>query len=370
MKKQLILVITMLVILNTQVFADVSLNTSFNGLITKPTSESTNIFPTIEMQMPEDVKVLYDQYPVLPMPNKDELEIELFRKLAGPQIGTAKEMKGVVKEHYEVVVVKGNEPIDIYVYKPLNLKKSTSGLLWLHGGGYIVGRAEQDPFFAEIVRASGSIVVAPEYRLAPENPFPAGLEDSYGALVWMDNNSEELLIDNNKIVVAGRSAGGGMTAAVSLLARDAGGPEIMYQFPLYPMLDYRNTSKSSRDITYDYLEGKGWNREFNILAWQAYLGTSIDAIENNNLEVSQYASPSLAKSFADLPPTYTMIGSLDPFKDETIEYVSELSKAGVNVELALYHGVVHGFENKFRQTPIGKKAYNAYFDKLIEVLKK
>ena len=201
----------------------------------------------------------------------------------------------------------------------------------------------------------GMIVVAPDYRLTPEHPYPADVEDCYAALVWM---TENLPVRKDRVAVAGQSAGGGLTAAVVLLARDKGGPAIHFQMPLYPMLDYRNVTPSSHQMT----DHRAWCRDFNILSWEAYLaGVSND--------VPAYASPSIADDLSGLPPAYIMVGMLDPFRDEDIAYAQRLMQAGVPVELHVIPGATHGFEAIFTESPISIKAENEYVNALKEAMK-
>lgn len=368
MKKRTVSLVLFVMLSMNVVFADAMVSTGFSGLVAPATREPSEQVAPLDVLMNKDVKELYEHSVVYPaLDDKGNIDIRALRTLFDFPM-PAVDMTGITKTVQKVEVVEGNTPIDVYVYAPENLKEETSAILWTHGGGYIVGSAENDAFFTQIVRASGAIVVAPEYRLAPEHQYPAAIEDCYGTLLWMDANADQLMIDKDRVAVGGRSAGGGLTAAVSLLARDTNGPKLMYQFPIYPMLDFRNVSKSSRDMTYDYLKGKAWNREYNLSAWEYYLGMPVADIMEKGLEVSPYASPTMAESYEGLPPTYTMIGSLDPFKDETIEYISRLSNAGVDVEFELHSGGHHAFE--FMPTEMGQEAFNGYFNKIVEVLSK
>lgn len=241
----------------------------------------------------------------------------------------------------------GAPKIRVRIYEPRVKEKNHPGLLWIHGGGYILGIPEADETLCQrFVSEVNCIVVSVDYRLAPENPFPAPVEDCYAALKWFSENADALSTDPSCIAVAGTSAGGGLTAAVSLMARDRKGPSIAFQMPLYPMIDHRNNTPSSFEIT----DKRVWNREQNMIAWKMYLDT------NNDEDVSPYASPALASNFSDLPPTYTCIGDLDPFRDETINYISRLSQAGVPTEFHLYPGCFHGFEEMVPNAEISQRA--------------
>lgn len=247
------------------------------------------------------------------------------------------------------------------VYEPADKDEDAlPALLWLHGGGYVLGNPSVDDGICQnFVEAAGCIVFSPDYRLAPEHPFPAGLEDCYATLVWVAGNAAELGIDVQRIAIGGPSAGGGLTAALALLARDRGGPAICFQMPLYPMIDDRNITPSSYEITHPAV----WNRANNLAAWKMYLG------EHANGEISPYAAPSRAQSLAGLPPTYTCVGQLDPFRDETLEYVARLAQDGVDVEFQLYPGGYHAFEHSVPDAEISKRTKDGYLNALVRAFR-
>lgn len=256
----------------------------------------------------------------------------------------------------EVIAIEAydNEEINIRVYKPRNLNDNLPGLLWIHGGGYVLGAAESDDALCvRYVKDIGCIVVSVDYRLAPEHPYPTPLEDCYSALCWMVNNAEQLSIDINKIAVAGSSAGGGLTAALTLLARDRNFPKVHVQLPLYPMIDDSNNTPSANEIT----EGMIWNQQLNDMGWKLYLG-KLYGTDN----IPPYAAPARAIDYSNLPYTYTFIGQLDPFRDETLTYVTKLAQAGVDVEFHLYPGAYHGFESLNPQSPVAQYAMNEYIN--------
>ncbi|NLM52436.1 MAG: alpha/beta hydrolase [Firmicutes bacterium] len=245
-----------------------------------------------------------------------------------------------------IPTLDGTTKIPLRIYRPQKQTEKLPGLLYIHGGGYVLGfAAMSDPLCQKIVRDVNCIVVSVDYRLAPEYPFPAGLEDCYAALLWMADPQNSLDIDTEKLAVAGASAGGGLTAALTLMVRDKGGPALTCQLPLCPMLDDRNLTPSSHEFT----DARLWNRETNLKAWQMYLG-------ENRQEVPPYAAPARAKDLSGLPPTYTYVGELDLFRDETIDYVTRLMQAGVSTEFHIYPGCFHGFENFVPQAEISKRA--------------
>lgn len=248
--------------------------------------------------------------------------------------------------------------VRIYTPQPEGDAKRPA-LLWIHGGGYVMGHPGYDDNLCQaFAEAAGCLVFSPDYRLAPEHPFPAGLEDCYATLVWMQESAETFGIDATRLAVAGASAGGGLTAALALLARDRGGPDICFQMPLYPMIDDRNVLPSSHEITHPAV----WNRNNNVAAWRMYLGEG----GSGKGEVSPYAAPLRADNLAGLPPLYTCVGQLDPFRDETIEYVSRLARAGVDVEFHLYPGGYHAFEHAVPDAEVSIRAKNDYVRALAE----
>ena len=212
------------------------------------------------------------------------------------------------------------------------------GILWIHGGGYVLGMASMvhKSMGKMLARHYGGVVVSPEYRLAKEAPYPAALKDCYAALRYMYVHAEDLGIDRNRIIVGGESAGGGLAAAVCLYARDRGEVPVSFQIPLYPMLDCRDTN-SSRD-NHAYV----WNTRRNHWGWRWYLrdlyGTD---------HVPPYASPAMAKDYSGLPPCYTYVEDGEPFLDETLTYVRRLKEAGVEASVDVFHGKIHGFDKLF-----------------------
>ncbi|MRN52048.1 alpha/beta hydrolase [Paenibacillus monticola] len=248
----------------------------------------------------------------------------------------------------------------VRIYEPAQRNEDAlPALLWTHGGGYVLGHPRADDALCEsFVLAANCVVVSPDYRLAPEHPFPAAIEDSYAALVWLADTHNDLNVDLARIAVGGASAGGGLAAALALMARDRGGPSLCFQLPLYPMLDDRNLTFSSHEITYPAV----WNRANNLVAWEMYLGRPAGG------DTSPYAAPSRADNLADLPPTYTCVGQLDPFRDETIEYVARLAQAGVDVEFHLYPGGYHGFEHAVPTAEVSRRARTDYINAMARAL--
>ncbi len=259
-----------------------------------------------------------------------------------------------VSIHNRIITGPSGADLTVRIYEPKQKSKTLPGVLSIHGGGYTIGIPEMDDYLnVRIAQEVNCVVVSPYYRLAPENPYPAPLEDCYTTLQWLVKNAAELKVDPANIAVLGRSAGGGLTAALCLLARDQKGPAIKFQMPIYPMIDDRCNSQSNREID----DKRVWNGKNNMAGWEMYLG-------ENKGEVSQYAASARAIDLSGLPPAYICVGDLEPFRDETIEYVSKLTKAGVPVEFHLYPGCFHGFDIMFPELEIAKKTTAEYIQAL------
>ncbi|QNK83277.1 alpha/beta hydrolase [Nakamurella sp. PAMC28650] len=213
----------------------------------------------------------------------------------------------------------------------------TPGLLWVHGGGYVLGTADQDSLqVQQLVHEVGCTGVVVDYRLAPETPHPGPVEDCYAALRWLFANADALGVDARRIAVAGGSAGGGLAAGLCLLARDRAEVAVAFQLLIYPMLDDRTVI---HDDPHPFAGEFVWTADSNRFGWAALLGQ-----EPGGPGVSPYASPARAETLAGLPPTYLDVGTLDLFFEEDLEYARRLVRAGVPVELHVYPGAFHGYQ--------------------------
>lgn len=221
------------------------------------------------------------------------------------------------------------------VYRPPEQKANAPSLLWMHGGGYGLGTPEQDEgVFRDFVAETGCVIVAPDYCLSVEKPYPAALEDCYAALLWLRDSASSLGVRSNQLMVGGKSAGGGLAAALSIYERDRGEVSIAFQMPLYPMLDDRMITQTSRDN-----DAPLWNTKSNENGWKLYLGP-IYGTEN----VPAYAAPARLNDFHGLPPAFTFVGGIEPFCDETAYYMERLKDAGVPVTYKVFDGCYHAFD--------------------------
>ena len=224
--------------------------------------------------------------------------------------------------------------IPALILSPRTAPADATGVLWIHGGGYIAGMKEMVHMSraVDLVKKFGAVVLSPGYRLAPLSPYPAALDDCYAALIYLKENAAALGVRSDQLMVGGESAGGGLCAAVCIRARDEGALNVAFQMPLYPMLDDRDTA-SSRDN-----HGRVWNTRRNHLAWRLYLrGT-------DRASLSPYAAPARLTDFSGLPPAYSFVGDGEPFYAETVRYFEQLRAAGIPAELDVYHTDLHAFD--------------------------
>jgi acetyl esterase/lipase len=243
--------------------------------------------------------------------------------------------------------------VRVHVYQPEALARPAPALLWIHGGGYLIGSPQQDTSLTSYFAAELAItVVAVQYRLAPQNPYPAAVEDCYAALQWMHDEATSLGVARDRIAIGGASAGGGLTAALALLARDRDGVKPAFQLLTYPMLDDRTALRD--DV--DERDFRLWKQRNNRVGWRSYL-----AREPGAADVPIYAAAARAQSLAGLCPAWLGVGALDLFHDEDVAYARRLEADGVRCALSVIDGAFHGFDlvapdagvsQRFRQTQV------------------
>ncbi len=228
---------------------------------------------------------------------------------------------------------RGDPELTLVVHRP---REPTGAILHIHGGGYVMGDAASlAPTHRSLALALGCMIVSVDYRLAPETPAPGALEDCYAALTWLEREADDLEIDRKRIGVMGESAGGGLAAALALLARDRGEHRLAFQHLIYPMLDDRTGSHGEpHAFAGEFI----WDAAKNRFGWASLLG-----FEPGGEHVSPYAAPARATDLSGLPPAYLAVGALDLFVDENLDFARRLVRAGVATELHLYPGAFHGF---------------------------
>jgi acetyl esterase/lipase len=237
----------------------------------------------------------------------------------------------VIREDRTAPSPAGDVPVRIY--RPVDAGPALPCLVWMHGGGMIFGTLDAEDLTCEAYASVvGCVVVSVDYRLAPEHPHPAPVEDCYAALLWAGEHADDLGIDAARVAIGGSSAGGGLAAGTALLARDRGGPRLAFQLLVYPMLDDRDATPS----TAEFPGILSWSREHNRSGWAALLGARA-----GGEDVDQSAAPARATDLSGLPPALIQVGELEVFRDEDIDYAARLLRAGVPTQLHVYPGAFH-----------------------------
>lgn len=234
----------------------------------------------------------------------------------------------------KIYIPSGARRVPALVLSPEARSAPATGVLWIHGGGYISGMKEMVYISraVELVKSFGAVVVSPGYRLAPFSPYPAAIDDCYAALLYMKEHAAELGAREDQLMVGGESAGGGLCAAVCIRARDTGKVNVAFQMPLYPMLDDRDT-ETSRDN-----HGRVWNTWKNHFGWRCYLHGA------DRETLPPYAAPARAENMAGLPPAYTFVSTGEPFYAETLEYIRRLKACGIPASVDVYETDMHAFD--------------------------
>ena len=239
--------------------------------------------------------------------------------------------------------------LSLRLYQSQSTSTPAPGLIYIHGGGMIMGNLESQDEVLKITASELGIPIASiDYRKAPEYPYPAAPEDCYAGVCWVFDNATALGMDTNNIGLMGASAGGGLALATALMLRDREGPKLKYLLPIYPMIDDRHHTASSNTV----LDIGIWDREGSIEAWNWYLGDSAPDV---------YAAPARAEDLSGLPPTYIDVGDLDLFRDEDILIAQRLSAAGVPVEFHLWTGAYHASELFAPQATLSQRIWTTRY---------
>lgn len=280
--------------------------------------------------------------------------------LSAAMAAQAPDIPGIVTSDHHAPGLDGAPDVFVRLYQPADRPDTLPALLWIHGGGFVLGSVQNDDLQAKSLAVALNCVVASvEYRLAPEHPFPAPVEDCYAALKWLAANTQELGINPERIAIGGASAGGGLAAGLGLLARDRAEVEVCYQLLLYPMIDDSNVAQAGPDIP----DTPVWTRANNLAGWRAYLGQ-----EPGSEGISAYAAPARAEDVSGLPPTFIGVGTPDLFRDEDIGYAHRLMQAGVPTELHVYVDGFHAFDVFAPQTDTSQRLIQEYTGLLRQAL--
>lgn len=242
----------------------------------------------------------------------------------------------VMVEVIEVARCTDESKIRVLAYRPCQAAGPLPAVVHMHGGGFVMGLPElADKSHRALAKECQVAVYSVDYRLAPESPYPAALEDGFEVLAWLADNAGPLAIDPLRIGVKGESAGGALAAALALMARDRGRPALAFQLLTFPALDDRTGSGAE---PHPYCGEFQWTGESNSFAWRSFLGKM-----PGGEDTPAYAAPSRAADLSGLPPAVIAVGALDLYLEENLDYACRLARAGVQIELHVYPGAVHGF---------------------------
>ncbi len=256
----------------------------------------------------------------------------------------------------DVTVSDPRGDIPVRLYRPVEGGSSLPGVVWLHGGAFIVGNLDSsDALCARISDELGAVVVNVDYRLAPEHPYPAGLDDACAAFEWLACGAADLGVDPGRIAVAGSSAGACLAAGVALRMRDNRGPAIAYQLLTYPVLDDRDGSEAAMTMA----DVPVFNSASRKQMWQTYLGDG---------EADAYAAPARATRLDGLPPAFLLAAEHDPARDDAVDYARGLLAASVPVELVVMPYTFHGFDTVVPDAAISRRAVSTYMGALSRAL--
>jgi acetyl esterase len=283
------------------------------------------------MSLDPQVKALLDQMAALNLPAISTLSPEAARQQVEMTRAAAPPGQPVHQVEDRTIPGPAGE-IPIRIYRPAD-DGPLPALVYFHGGGWVICNiGTHDAVCRSLANGSGCVVISVEYRLAPEHPFPAAAEDAYAATRWVVENAAALGVDPARVAVGGDSAGGNLTAAVTLMARDQGGPPLAFQLLVYPVTDASYDTASYTENAEGYMLTRVSMEWF----WNHYLRDEAD-------RTNPLASPLRAESLSGLPPALVITAEFDPLRDEGEAYADRLRQAGVPVVCSRYDGMIHGF---------------------------
>jgi acetyl esterase/lipase len=291
--------------------------------------------PPLDEELADGLAKLGDRVP--PPLSPDQITVRRARGFAErPSNDTLRRSGRFIVQDRTIPGPEGAPDLTALVCRPRGVMRPAGVVYWLHGGGMVLGNnREGEDEFLDWAQEFGLCVVSPEYRLAPETPHPGPVEDCYAGLVWAARQSAEFGVEPGRTVVAGVSAGGGLAAALALMARDRGSPPLLGQLLICPMLDDRNASVSARQMS-----GRDvWDRTANRTGWTALLGAAV-----GGPDVSAYAAPARAADLSGLPPAFVDVGSAETFRDEAVAYAVRMWRDGGQAELHVWPGGFHTFD--------------------------
>jgi acetyl esterase/lipase len=319
--------------------------------------ESGKTVPAVPVPLDAELQVAYDAY----LAEEPELAPMSLEKLSGIRVevdAAAAALEDLshggrfVVSQPSVPGLDGAPEIPLLVCTPVGAPASRPVLYFMHGGGFFCNdhRIGLDQQQLETAERFGATLISIGYRLAPEHPYPAQINDAYAGLLWVADHADELGIDPGRIVVTGYSAGGGLSAALALTVRNKGGPRLLGQLLMAPMLDDRNDSASAMQM--DAVEF--WDRSHNGFGWRSLLGDV-----QGGADVPQYAAPARATDLTGLPPAFLDVGSAECLRDEIVAYAGRIWQAGGKAELHVWPGGIHAFDRDVPEARISKAAVAA-----------
>jgi acetyl esterase/lipase len=312
--------------------------------------------PAVPVPLDAELQVAYDAY-MAEEPELAPMSLEMLPRIRAEVDAEVAALEDLSRggrftvSQPSVPGLDGDPGIPLLACTPAGAPASRPVLYYMHGGGFFCNdhRTGLDQLL-ETAERFGATLISVGYRLAPEHPYPAQINDAYAGLLWAADHADELGIDPDRIVVTGISAGGGLSAALALTVRDKGGPRLLGQLLMCPMLDDRNDSASAMQM--DGIDF--WNRSYNGFGWSSLLGALQDGAD-----VSQYAAPARATDLTGLPPAFLDVGSAECLRDEVLAYASRVWQAGGKAELHVWPGGIHAFDREVPEARISKAAVAA-----------